>query len=111
MFKLSACLALFAAMVTPAFWAQSKTSVSSLPPGPMQAKASTGCMECHDARIIEQQRMSKPAWTKEVDKMVKWGALVDPKDHDALVDYLSENFGTDKAPYVATRLQTTKTSK
>jgi hypothetical protein len=43
--------------------------------------------------------------------MVKWGALVDPKDHDALVDYLSENFGTDKAPYVATRLQTTKTSK
>jgi hypothetical protein len=77
----------------------------------MQAKASTACMECHDARIIEQQRLSKAAWTKEVDKMIKWGALVDPKDRDALIDYLSENFGTDKAPYVASRLQTTRSSK
>jgi hypothetical protein len=71
-----------------------------LPAGTMQAKATTTCTECHEARIIVQQRLSKAAWTKEVDKMTKWGALVDPADRDALIDYLSANFNPDKPPYV-----------
>jgi hypothetical protein len=74
-----------------------------LPPGPMQAKATTACLECHEARIILQQRLSKAAWTKEVDKMVKWGAVVDPSDHDALIDYLSSNFSPEQPPYVPPR--------
>src|SRR5215468_1640557 len=78
-------------------------SPSELPDGPMQAKATTACTQCHEARIIVQQRLSKAAWTKEVDKMVKWGAVVEPQDHDALVDYLSNNFSVDKAPWVAGR--------
>src|SRR5215470_1583061 len=78
-------------------------SPSDLPEGPMQAKATTACLECHEARIIVQQRLSKPAWTKEVDKMVKWGAVVEPQDHDPLVDYLSSNFPVDKAGYIAGR--------
>jgi|ERR1700746_1193124 hypothetical protein len=84
-----------------------------LPPGPMQAKVTTACTECHEARIIVQQRLSKAAWTKEVDKMTKWGALVDPTDRDAFIDYLSANFGVDKPAYVAERLQSTssKTKK
>jgi mono/diheme cytochrome c family protein len=71
----------------------------SLPPGAMQAKARAACLECHQSRIILQQRLSKTAWTKEVDKMIKWGALVDEKDRDALIDYLSTNFSPDKPPY------------
>lgn len=74
-------------------------SNESLPAGAMQAKATTACMECHEARIVLQQRLSKAAWTKEVDKMIKWGALVEPNDRDALIDYLSANFGPDKPPY------------
>ena len=80
-------------------------SANELPAGPMQEKATTACTECHEARIIVQQRLSKAAWTKEVDKMTKWGALVEPQDRDALIDYLSANFGVDKAPYVAERTQ------
>jgi hypothetical protein len=76
---------------------------NQLPPGTIEAKASTACTECHETRIIVQQRLSKAAWTKEVDKMIKWGALVDPQDHDALVDYLSANFGVDKPEDVADR--------
>ena len=76
-----------------------------LPAGPMQAKATTACTECHEARIILQQRLSKAAWTKEVDKMTKWGAVVEPQDRDPLIDYLSSNFGTDKPEYVAQRSQ------
>jgi hypothetical protein len=72
---------------------------AELPAGPMQAKATTACTECHEARIILQQRLSKAAWTKEVDKMTKWGAVVDPGDRDALIDYLSANFSPDKPPY------------
>jgi hypothetical protein len=78
--------------------AEVKTT-EDLPPGAMQAKATTSCTECHEARIIVQQRLSKAAWTKEVDKMVKWGAVVDAGDRDALIDYLSTNFNPDQPPY------------
>jgi mono/diheme cytochrome c family protein len=77
----------------------SANATADLPPGAMQAKATTACLECHEARIILQQRLTKPAWTKEVDKMVKWGAVVDPADRDALIDYLSANFSPDKPAY------------
>src|SRR5262249_9771878 len=60
-------------------------TTGDLPPGAMQARATTSCLECHEARIILQQRLSKAAWTKEVDKMIKWGAVVDGSDHDALI--------------------------
>jgi hypothetical protein len=69
-----------------------------LPPGPMQQKVTTACTECHESRIILQQRLSKAAWTKEVDKMIKWGAVVDAADRDAFIDYLSTNFSPDKPP-------------
>ncbi len=78
-------------------------SPSELPDDPMQARATTACTECHEARIIVQQRLSKAAWTKEVDKMIKWGALVDPQDKQALIDYLSASFSEDKPEYIADR--------
>ncbi len=81
-----------------------------LPPGAMQAKATTSCTECHEARIILQQRLSKAAWTKEVDKMMKWGALVDGADRDALIDYLSTNFSPDQPPYNPPRTSFVKAS-
>jgi hypothetical protein len=74
----------------------------------MQEKAATSCTECHEARIILQQRLSKAAWTKEVDKMIKWGAVVDASDHDALVDYLSGNFGVDREAYDPPRTSSSK---
>jgi len=72
---------------------------ADMPAGPMQAKATTACTECHEARIILQQRLSKAAWTKEVDKMTKWGAVVEATDRDALIDYLSTNFSPDQPAY------------
>jgi hypothetical protein len=103
------------ACVSP-FWAQSGGQASAkatedLPAGPMQAKATTACLECHEARIILQQRLSKAAWTKEVDKMTKWGALLDPIDRDALIDYLSTTFGPDQPPYEAPRTSQRKTGQ
>src|SRR5438552_3201660 len=88
------------------FWGQ--TAQPDLPPGPMKAKATTACTECHDARIILQQRLSKAAWTKEVDKMVKWGAVVDPKDRDAFIDYLGLNFPPEKPAEPMPRVSASK---
>ena len=76
---------------------------ASLPAGPMERKATTACTECHSAQIIVQQRLSAAAWAKEVDKMMKWGALVDAKDRAALVEYLSRSFPSEKPAYVPPR--------
>jgi hypothetical protein len=84
---------------------------ADLPAGDMQAKATTACTECHEARIILQQRLSKAAWTKEVDKMTKWGAVVDPTDRDALIDYLSSNFSPDKPAYEPQRTMGQRTTR
>jgi len=74
-----------------------------LPAGSAKEKAEATCLSCHEARIIVQQRLGKPAWTKEVDKMIKWGAEVDPKDRDTLIDYFTANFGPDQPAYAAPR--------
>ena len=98
--KLGALAMISAACLLPLLRAESP----DLPNGPMKEKVSTACTECHSPRMILQQRLSKAAWTKEVDKMTKWGALVDPKDRDGFIDYLSTNFPVDKAPEPASRV-------
>jgi len=105
MSRLSVVAVLFAALCCVAALGPQSAANPELPPGPMRAKVTTACTECHEARIILQQRLSKASWTKEVDKMTKWGALVDPQDRDSFIDYLSANFGVDKPAYVADRLQ------
>ncbi len=81
----------------------SRAQSPELPAGPVQENVRTACTECHDAYIIRQQRLSSKAWTKEVDKMIKWGALVDPADRSAFIDYLSISFPPDKPAEPAER--------
>jgi hypothetical protein len=76
-----------------------------LPESPVREKVETACTECHDSNIIVQQRISKAAWTKELDKMTKWGALVAPTDRDTIIEYLSVNFSPDKPPAIMPRSQ------
>ena len=67
-----------------------------LPPGPMREKARAACMQCHDARIIVQQRLEPRVWAKVVDKMVRWGAPVTPEERQAYIEYFSANFGPER---------------
>jgi hypothetical protein len=48
------------------------------------------CTPCHSLRLVDSQRLSAPAWAKEVDKMIGWGAIV--RDRKALIEYLSTNY-------------------
>jgi hypothetical protein len=107
--KLSAAILTLALCSAPAVAGESSRN-DELPAGPMQQKAAEACATCHESRIILQQRLSKAAWTKEMDKMIKWGAVVDPKDRDAMIDYFTD-FGPDLPAYAAPRTPAPSTSK
>jgi len=47
------------------------------------------CLGCHQADMVEQQRLGTESWIREIDKMIRWGASVTPAEKDALVRYLS----------------------
>ncbi len=50
------------------------------------------CLLCHEADLIVAQRLARPGWVREVEKMVRWGAVVKDDEKDALVDYLFKNY-------------------
>ena len=49
------------------------------------------CLACHGDRIIHAQRLSREVWTREVVKMIGWGAPV--RDRELLIDYLAAQYG------------------
>jgi mono/diheme cytochrome c family protein len=51
------------------------------------------CLLCHQADLTEQQRLSRQGWTREVEKMIRWGAVVSDEEKGPLIDYLFGNFG------------------
>jgi cytochrome c5 len=51
------------------------------------------CLICHEADLTAQQRLSRQGWTREVEKMIRWGATVTDAEKEPLVDYLFKNFG------------------
>ncbi|MBV8477804.1 MAG: hypothetical protein JO266_10150 [Acidobacteria bacterium] len=97
-----AIIALITSQCASLVWAQSNAT-PQLPDGPLKAKVVNSCTECHDARIILQQRLTKASWAREVEKMTKWGAVVEPADRDFFIDYLSGHFSPDKPSYQAPR--------
>ena len=51
------------------------------------------CLACHDTTLASQQRLTIPGWTREVDKMIGWGAGVTDAEKQSLVEYLAARFG------------------
>jgi cytochrome c5 len=50
------------------------------------------CLSCHEADLITQQRLTRAAWMRSVDKMVRWGAVLDADEREPLLDYLATRF-------------------
>jgi cytochrome c5 len=50
------------------------------------------CLSCHDADIVEQQRLTRTGWLRSVDKMIRWGAQVPDPVKDPLLDYLASKY-------------------
>jgi cytochrome c5 len=49
----------------------------------------TKCMTCHGDDLIRQQRLTREGWSREVDKMIAWGAAVTAQDRAPLLDALT----------------------
>ena len=60
--------------------------------GSASALLETRCQTCHDLRLIEAQRLDVSGWTREVDKMINWGARVTASEKNGLVQYLAMRF-------------------
>lgn len=70
--------------------------MQSPPPAEMAKKMEASCTSCHGVALIAQQRVDRNGWTREVDKMIRWGAKVDPADKDPLIAYLARTFNANR---------------
>jgi cytochrome c5 len=61
-------------------------------PGNGDAIYRRACLTCHEAGMVEQQKLTKAGWTREVEKMTRWGAPVSDADKQPLIDYLAGRF-------------------
>jgi mono/diheme cytochrome c family protein len=68
------------------------TYAQELPPGTGRDEVVSRCLTCHESDLIAQQRLTGPAWGREVDKMIRWGAEVPPSERDAVIAYLAAHF-------------------
>jgi mono/diheme cytochrome c family protein len=71
----------------------SSTAPNAAPLPAGEATLKRACLGCHGMDLVEQQRLARAGWVREVDKMVRWGATVDAAEKDALVDHLTARFG------------------
>ena len=74
-----------------------------LKPGPGVELITAQCLLCHSADYIGiQPRLARAVWKAEVIKMQqKYGAPILTNNVDALVDYLTANYGKEEAPQKA----------
>jgi hypothetical protein len=67
-----------------------------LPPGPMRAKIKAACTQCHNTSRITERHLTRQQWSGELEKMEGLGAVIPDADRNALLNYLTANFGVEK---------------
>lgn len=68
-------------------------AAGALPSGDGAAILRARCVSCHGTDLITSQRLSEAGWSRELDKMVRWGASVSDAERGSLVPYLTGHFG------------------
>jgi hypothetical protein len=56
-----------------------------------EAQLQRSCTACHRLDVVKAQQLSRWEWSRELDKMTRMGAKI--QNRNALLDYLSRNFG------------------
>jgi hypothetical protein len=94
MSKVKLALLLVAVIGGPLAFSQTQT----LPAADMAKKMEMTCTGfCHGPGLIAQQRLDRNGWTREVDKMIRWGAAVPASEKDALIEYLTRAFNANRS--------------
>ena len=68
--------------------ATSASGTLPAPGGPGADAYARACSSCHESDLVDQQRLTRVGWQREVEKMTRWGARVPEADKESLVDYL-----------------------
>jgi hypothetical protein len=63
-----------------------------VPEGPGSDIFQISCMSCHDDKLIAGVKFDQTGWTREVDRMINWGAYVPPTRKEELIQYLLKTF-------------------
>ncbi len=50
------------------------------------------CSTCHAFSRVESAKKSLDGWTKTVDRMISKGAILNPAEEQAVIQYLSETY-------------------
>lgn len=69
------------------------SSQPELPEGAGKQQVEQLCTACHSLQPIVTSRHTKAEWRAEVDNMVGLGAQGTDEDFNAVVEYLSRNYG------------------
>jgi competence protein ComEA len=68
-------------------------ALADLPPGPGLAEVQKVCAKCHSAEQAASLRQSRTGWEETVSKMVNMGAEGSDDEYEAVLTYLTKNFG------------------
>ena len=90
---LTACLALFLALASPAGAQESP----ALPDGEGKSLVATVCSQCHGIRPLFVYNGDDQKWEILVHEMVAFGAQVTPQERDTIMKYLKATFSTGRA--------------
>jgi competence protein ComEA len=69
------------------------TLAQDLPDGPGKAEVLKLCRDCHDLDTVTMENRTKDGWKKTVAKMGERGAEGTDEQFEAVIQYLTKNFG------------------
>jgi competence protein ComEA len=66
---------------------------AQFPDGPGKEITLQLCGNCHEATIVQQHRQSRDEWVATIQKMIAAGAEGEAEQFNAVLEYLTKNFG------------------
>jgi hypothetical protein len=80
----------------------SGTVRGELPPGDGMMIVRTRCLLCHEASLINQQRLTRSQWEAELTKMQSWGSPIRDDEKSQALAYLVAHAGPDNTRFEPT---------
>ena len=82
--------------------AADEKDIARLPEGPGKELVGKICVSCHDSGNFRKARFTSEEWADSVDDMVQRGASGTPAEIEAVIAYLTKNFGKDSGVRINT---------
>lgn len=77
---------------------QAPANHPEMPDGPGKDVTIATCTKCHSITNVTGQHKDKDGWTATITKMVGYGATGSDDDFEAILTYVTKNYGLDSPP-------------